>query len=127
MLLSADAEGSDPPGIAVADEAFPEWLSVSAVDSTLSQGGFAITIDVRALGDGGVASLTLSSNGPAGTRIWPLNVELQVLAEQPMFRDRFEIDPVMGQFSYRPAPQPRRQTVSRLGSAAAPIVATSTF
>ncbi len=127
LLLSADAEAMDQFKLAVAGDSFPDWLGVASVDAIPSQHAFAISIELRALGDGGVASLTLSSTAPAGTRDWPLTIELQVLAEQPMFRDRFEIDPVMGQFSYRPAPQPRRQTVSRPGSAAAPIAATSTF
>ncbi len=31
-------------------------------------------------------------------------VVLEVIAEQPMFRDGFDVDPVLGQFSYRSSP-----------------------
>ncbi|MFU8831905.1 MAG: hypothetical protein ACNA7J_07075 [Wenzhouxiangella sp.] len=46
----------------------------------------------------------------------PLMVEIQ--GEDPMFRDRFEVDPVLGQFSYR-APRSGRSTrgVHATGSA----------
>ena len=37
--------------------------------------------------------------GEGGETLW-LSVDLEVIEEQPMFRDTFEIDPVLGQFSF---------------------------
>jgi len=61
-----------------------------------------------------VQAVTIGVSIHDGTRSWSRDLELQITVgdEQPLFRDRFEIDPVIGQFSQRPSKSRRIHLIS---------------
>jgi len=68
-----------------------------------------------------VQQVTVGVSIHDGSESWSRDLDLQITVgeEQPLFRDQFEIDPVIGQFSQRAQP-PRRIHLISAGPAASP-------
>jgi len=85
----------------------PEWISFDHENARLLPGrAMAVSVTVspgRQFEPGSVhrAWLEVLVDGERVNALIP--IRLYVLEESPLFRSRFEVDPVLGQFSYRPA------------------------
>ena len=76
----------------------PAAGEISTVAATLE---LSITPPVELMAS--VQTVTLKFRLHDGSQSWTRDIELQITVdeEQPLFRDQFEIDPVIGQFSQR--------------------------
>lgn len=81
-----------------------DWIQLEQLHLAIAPGGFAsmsLFIDVPPnMQPGQRHEQSFKLTGDDGSEL-PLDITLEVIEEQPMFRDGFEIDPVLGQFSYR--------------------------
>ena len=81
-----------------------DWMQLERIHLAIAPGGYAlislfidVPLDVQ---PGQHHEQNFHLTGDDGSEL-PLQITLEVIEEQPMFRDGFEIDPVLGQFSQR--------------------------
>lgn len=86
-----------------ADE-IPSWLLLGTeTGSSEAYWSLDLKLDASGLTTAGQRlsqTLELSMETASGPLEWQLPIRLLVLEETPLFRNRFEVDPVLGQFSY---------------------------
>ena len=102
-----------------------DWIQIEQLHIAIEPGGYALmslVIDVPAnLQPGQRHEQKFELIGDDGSEL-PLNITLEIIEEQPMFRDGFEIDPVLGQFSQRQedTSNGRQPLAASIGSFAGP-------
>ncbi len=100
-----------------------EWLLISPVAGEITAGqpvSLALTVAANVdLAPDSRHHQLIRISLHDGTYSWSLDlpVTLQVDAEQSLFRDQFEVDPVLGQFSFRLPPRSIHSPAARRQSA----------
>jgi hypothetical protein len=96
-VRASDGDSEDDPG----------WITVQSEAEGTQPGHIATVSLVLETGSqfepGSVRQLQLEFSVDEGRETLVVPVRLNVTEERPLFRSRFEVDPVLGQFSYRPS------------------------
>lgn len=109
-----------------ADDQEPEddaaWIAAHSDTTQLQPGrltSVSLVVDAdRGLEPGSVHRIQIEFSVGDGPAQLIVPVSLKVLDDQPLFRDRFEVDPVLGQFSYRPSKTRTQRRSDRFQAAA---------
>ncbi len=105
-MVAPEGVGSDWPA---------NWLTISPLTGlAMAAGDVPVRVALRSVSElapGSTHELKLMFElvEDDNVSVVEMPVRIEIQGEDPMFRDRFEVDPVLGQFSYR-APRSRQAT-----------------
>lgn len=86
---------------------WPEWLSLASLETPYPElTSITLNIDARGLDEAVATILPILLRSDSGDIQHPLALQVEPGEESPLFRNRFEVEPLPGQFSHSPS-EPR--------------------